>query len=323
MPLIRPAAQPRYRGRFAPSPSGALHFGSLVAAVGSFTDARAHAGEWLVRMEDIDRTRERPGAADGILRTLDAFGLHWDGPVLYQRLRAAAYADALAELQAQGLCYPCGCTRREIALHGRPGTEGPIYPGTCRDGLPPGRSPRSVRFRSSDEPVGFSDAIQGPQRQHVAREVGDFVLRRADGMHAYQLAVVVDDAEQGITHIVRGADLLRSTPRQLLLQRHLGLPEPAYAHLPLALDDTGRKLSKSLAAVPVDARDPLPALLAAWRFLGQRPPPEPPEDVAGFWAFAVPGWQRNRVPAAAALAAGTVLRAAQAPTDGDVGPPRQ
>ncbi|WP_173865154.1 tRNA glutamyl-Q(34) synthetase GluQRS [Thiohalocapsa sp. ML1] len=286
----------RCRGRFAPSPTGPLHFGSLVAALGSFADARSGAGEWLVRIEDLDRTREVPGAADGMLRTLEAFGLHWDGPVLYQRLRTDAYAAALERLVAQGLCYPCGCTRREIALRARPGLEGPIYPGTCRNGLPPGRAARSVRLRTTHASIRFADAILGPQTQDVAEVVGDFVLRRADGIHAYQLAVVVDDAEQGITNVVRGADLLASTPRQILLQRHLGLPKPVYAHLPLALGADGRKLSKSLAALPVDAARPLPALLAAWRFLGQEAPPEPCKDVASFWAWALPNWQRHLVP---------------------------
>jgi glutamyl-Q tRNA(Asp) synthetase len=313
---------PRCRGRFAPSPTGPLHFGSLVAAVGSFADARGRGGDWLVRMEDLDRTREVPGAATRILRTLAAFGLYWDGPVLYQRLRTAAYADALEQLRAQGLCYPCGCTRREIALDGRPGLEGPVYAGTCRNGLPPGRAPRSLRLRTARAHIGFTDAIQGPQSQDVAAAVGDFVLRRADGIHAYQLAVVVDDAEQGITDIVRGADLLASTPRQILLQRHLGLREPAYAHLPLALDAQGRKLSKSLAALPVNAADPLPALLAAWRFLGQATPSDPLDDMERFWAWALPRWQRSRVPATPTRPAANAAAAASAaaPTNGEEAP---
>ena len=285
------------RGRFAPSPTGPLHFGSLVAAVGSFADIRATGGTWLVRMEDLDRTREVPGAADEILRTLDAFGLSWDGAVLYQSRRTDAYAMALNQLATRGLAYPCGCTRREIALHGHRGPEGPVYPGTCRDGLPPGRAARSVRLHVGSARIGFTDAIQGQQDQDLAAAVGDFVLRRADGIHAYQLAVVVDDAEQGITDVVRGADLLSSTPRQILLQRHLGLPKPAYAHLPLAVDAAGRKLSKSLTALPVDRSDPLPALLAAWRFLGQPEPSERPYDVTGFWTWALANWHRSRVPA--------------------------
>lgn len=273
-----------------------MHFGSLVAAVGSFADARAAGGEWLVRMEDLDRPRTVPGAADDILRLLDAFGLHWDASVWYQTGRTEAYVTALERLSAAGLVYACGCTRREIQLGGRPGPEGPIYPGTCRRGLPAGRTPRSLRLRADGSEIGFVDRVHGPQRQDVARAVGDFVLRRADGFHAYQLAVVVDDAAQGITDVVRGADLLLSTPRQIRLQRHLGLPQPTYAHLPLALDASGRKLSKSLAALPVHRSDPLPALLAAWRFLGQCPPPEPPGDVAAFWAWAVHAWDVTRIP---------------------------
>jgi len=285
------------RGRFAPSPTGPLHFGSLVAAVGSFADIRATGGTWLVRMEDLDRTREVPGAADEILRTLDAFGLSWDGAVLYQSRRTDAYAMALKQLATRGFAYPCGCTRREIALHGHRGPEGPVYPGTCRDGLPPGRAARSVRLHVGSARIGFTDAIQGQQDQDLAAAVGDFVLRRADGIHAYQLAVVVDDAEQGITDVVRGADLLSSTPRQILLQRHLGLPKPTYAHLPLAVDAAGRKLSKSLAALPVDRADPLPALLGAWRFLGQPEPSERPENIAEFWSWALATWDRYAIPA--------------------------
>ena len=291
-----PRHGPSYRGRFAPSPTGPLHFGSLIAAVGSFADARAHGGRWLVRMEDLDRVREARGAADDILRTLDAFGLPWDEPVLYQSRRSAVYQDALLTLRARDLTYACGCSRREIAAAGRAGAEGPIYPGTCRDGLPPGRAPRSERLRIDSARISIDDRIQGRFTQDIAADVGDFVLRRADGLHAYQLAVVVDDAEQHIDQIVRGADLLASAPRQRLLQRLLGLPEPAYAHLPLALDTDGRKLSKSLASRPVDRSDPLPALLAAWQFLGQQPPSELPLTIAEFWAWAVPAWSTEHIP---------------------------
>ncbi|NBC14685.1 MAG: tRNA glutamyl-Q(34) synthetase GluQRS [Gammaproteobacteria bacterium] len=295
MTALAPAG--RRRGRFAPSPTGPLHFGSLVAAVGSFADARAAGGEWLVRMEDLDRPREVPGAADDILRTLEACGLCWDGTVAYQSRRTALYTGAIEQLEALGRVYPCGCTRREIGLGGLPGAEGPIYPGTCRQGLAPGRAPRSLRLRADGPEIGFVDRIHGPQRQDVASAVGDFVLRRADGLHAYQLAVVVDDAAQGITDIVRGADLLLSTPRQLRLQACLGLPQPTYAHLPLVLDRNGRKLSKSRVDLPVSAADPLPALLRAWAVLGQAPPPAAPEDVPAFWDWALTHWDLSRVPA--------------------------
>ena len=285
-----------YRGRFAPSPTGPLHLGSLVAAVGSFLDARHHGGQWLVRLEDLDRTREVPGAAHAILRTLEAFALHWDGPVVYQTQRSSAYAEALDRLQGLGLTYPCACSRSQIAEMGRIGPEGPIYPGTCRPGLPEGGAARSLRLRVPAGAIAFEDRILGLRGQDVATEIGDFVLRRADGIHAYQLAVVVDDAWQGITQVVRGADLAASTPRQILLQRALGLPTPAYAHLPLVIDARGRKLSKSDAAAPVDPADPLPAALLALRHLGQAVPPEPPADVAELWRWAIPSWDLRRVP---------------------------
>jgi glutamyl-Q tRNA(Asp) synthetase len=297
--LAGPGSDP-YRGRFAPSPTGPLHLGSLLSAVASYADARANEGHWLVRIEDLDRPREAPGAADLILRTLIAFGLEWDETVIYQSRRARAYQDSLNRLAEQDLIYPCSCTRKEIARTGRPGLEGPIYPGTCRLGLPPGRQARAERFRTSPGTLAFDDRIQGRQEQIVSESVGDFVLRRADGIHAYQLAVVVDDAWQGITHIVRGADLLLSTPRQILLQQALRLDRQSYAHVPLILDAEGRKLSKSLAAAPVDARDPRPALRLVWSLLGQAPPPEDlwPDE---FWAWAIPEWQISRIPAQRSL----------------------
>jgi glutamyl-Q tRNA(Asp) synthetase len=250
-----------HRGRFAPSPTGPLHFGSLVAALGSWLLARNAGGEWLVRVEDIDPPREVPGAADDQLRTLTAFGLQSDAPVVRQAERGALYQSALDQLLAQGDAFVCHCSRSTLATHG--GIHRACEPGACR-------WDPAVRLRVPDGAVvRFVDAIQGVVVQDVAREVGDVVLRRADGLWAYQLAVVVDDAAQGITDVVRGADLLDSTPRQILLQRALGLPTPRYAHLPLVVDGEGRKLSKSLAALPVDGGDPLPALRAAWVALGQ------------------------------------------------------
>ncbi|WP_332252182.1 tRNA glutamyl-Q(34) synthetase GluQRS [Thioalkalivibrio thiocyanodenitrificans] len=273
-PLPLSTRQPlRYAGRFAPSPTGPLHFGSLVAALASWLDARRHGGRWLLRMEDLDPPREVPGAADAILRSLEAFGLHWDGPVLYQSTRHEAYRDTVARLRASGMAYDCGCTRREVGKLGRPGLDGPVYPGTCRNGLPSGKRPRAVRLRTSPGEIGFTDRMRGMVRQEVARDVGDFIIRRADGLYAYQLAVVVDDAHQEITHVVRGADLLDSTPRQILLQRLLGLPTPEYLHHPLVLTPEGEKLSKQTHAPPVDDGDPVPALTAALAFLGE-PTPE-------------------------------------------------
>ncbi len=300
--VIRPAPHPvaaPYRGRFAPSPTGPLHFGSLVAALGSYAEARAQGGEWLVRMEDLDRPREVPGAARAILATLEAFGFEWDGPVIYQSQRTAAYAAALDQLGEQGLLYACTCSRREIAAAGLPGPEGPLYPGTCRTRALGRRGARAIRLRVETPPIGFQDAVQGPVTQDLETELGDFILRRADGLHAYQLAVVVDDASQNISHVVRGADLTRSTPRQILLQHYLGLPTPIYAHLPLVLDGQGSKLSKSDAAAPVDSRNPVPTLLQAWAFLGQPALAEPPLNPAEFWGQALTSWRLARVPAAA------------------------
>ncbi len=286
-----------YRGRFAPSPTGPLHFGSLVAALGSYLDARANHGEWLVRMEDLDQTREIKGSADEILRTLDRFGFEWEGEVIRQSRRTDAYAHALDVLNREDLAYPCGCTRKEINIAARPGIESAVYPGTCRQGLRTGRKERGIRLRTFDNPSGFEDLIQGEVTQNLASDIGDFIIRRADGYHAYQLAVVVDDAWQGITHIVRGADLLLSTPRQIHLQQLLGLPTPVYAHLPLAVDANGRKLSKQYKDAPVENRHPLPTLLQALRHLGQPLPDERPTGIDDFWDWAISNWQLENVPA--------------------------
>lgn len=299
-----PGARPRavgardapYRGRFAPSPTGPLHFGSLVAALGSYLDAKACGGEWMVRIEDLDRPREVPGAADAILRALDAFGFEWDGKILYQSARAEAYAEAVETLRDIGLVFPCACSRREIAAHAPPGADGPVYPGTCRNRTPTGKSIRSLRLRTESRPILIRDRIQGELRQDLEREVGDFVLRRADGTHAYQLAVVVDDTFQEVTHVVRGADLMSSTPRQLYLHQSLASPIPSYAHLPLAVDATGRKLSKSDAAAPADPANPIPSLLRAWRFLGQKPFAEHPASLEELWTRARTDWDTSRVP---------------------------
>ncbi|MFZ0788871.1 MAG: tRNA glutamyl-Q(34) synthetase GluQRS, partial [Chromatiaceae bacterium] len=286
---------PHHRGRFAPSPTGPLHFGSLVAAVASFADARAGGGSWLVRMEDLDRPREIPGTARQILETLTAFGLEWDGEVLCQSSRTEAYEEALIRLAELDLTYPCACSRSQVAASGRLGAEGPIYPGTCRSGLHSGQRARALRLRTEGPEIRFRDRIQGAQAQVVAESVGDFVVRRADRIHAYHLAVVLDDAWQGINQVVRGADLLASTPRQILLQQALGLPTPTYAHIPVALGPDGRKLSKSFASAPVDPADPLPALRRAWAFLGQTPL-ESAGSPAHFWSQAIPLWRIDRVP---------------------------
>lgn len=250
-----------YRGRFAPSPTGDLHFGSLLAAFGSWLLARHAGGAWLIRVEDLDPPREVAGAVQRQLAALAAFGLQADEPIVRQSDRDILYQAALDRLLAEGSAFECHCSRSDLATSG----------GIHRRCVAAARRPDpAIRLRAADAAtVTFDDILQGRQAQAVASEVGDFVLRRADGLWAYQLAVVVDDADQGITDVVRGADLLDSTPRQILLQRALGLPTPRYAHLPLVVDADGRKLSKSDASLPVDPREPLPALAAAWRALGQ------------------------------------------------------
>lgn len=301
---IDPAAR-NYRGRFAPSPTGPLHFGSLVSAVGSYLEAKINRGAWLVRMEDIDLPRTVAGAADDILRTLEGFGLCWDESVLYQSQRNEAYQEALQHLQRSGVAYPCACSRKEMADSALRGIEGQIYPGTCRNGLEAGKQARAWRVRTDNisfprageeswergtvEPesnsrlsspirlngiMEFNDALQGKITQHLESEIGDFVVLRADGLFAYQLAVVVDDAHQKITHVVRGADLLTSTSRQIYLQRMLGLNTPAYMHLPVVVNAQGEKLSKQTLAAPVDARDASAILVRVLEFLRQQPPVE-------------------------------------------------
>ena len=260
-----------YRGRFAPSPTGPLHQGSLVAAVASWVDARAAAGEWRLRIEDVDATRTVPGAAEDIVRTLESLGLTWDGDVLWQDTRRARYEEALAALASAGRVYRCRCSRREIADSALRGIEGVVYPGTCRDRGLSRQSEGADRFRVPPGDVTFEDRLRGRLAQDVARDIGDFVVNRRDELHAYQLAVVVDDADQEITDVVRGADLLWSTPRQVLLQRALGFPTPRYLHVPVVTNAAGEKLSKQTLAHPVAHGDAM-ALREALAFLGQPDP---------------------------------------------------
>ncbi len=346
-PYRRMPPTSQYRGRFAPSPTGPLHFGSFVTAVGSYLEAKKHNGIWLVRMEDLDTPRTVPGAAHGILRTLEAFGLYWDETVLYQNQRAAAYQEALQKLQNSGMAYPCACSRKEIADSALHGIEGQIYPGTCRNGIPAGRQARAWRVRTDGHipsPLGgdgqgergscgtllpppqphpqgvrrwvprrfaatlpqspckgdgvleFHDPLQGHIIQNIENEIGDFVVLRADGLFAYQLAVVVDDAFQGIMHVVRGADLLNSTPRQIYLQRLLNLPTPHYMHLPIAVNTQGEKLSKQTLAAPVDANNPVATLLRALAFLQQAPPAELASyDLQTLWQWALANWRAENM----------------------------
>jgi glutamyl-Q tRNA(Asp) synthetase len=291
-----PSAQP-YIGRFAPSPTGPLHFGSLVAAVASYCDAKANGGKWLVRMEDLDKPREMAGAADDILHTLNAFGFEWDGDIVYQSTRDALYENAFQRLQHH--VYPCICTRKEIADSSHLlGIDGIIYPKTCFI-TPPLKPNRDAAFRALvlDENRTFCDAIQGEISQNLARDVGDFILKRKDGLFAYQLAVVVDDAAQGVTHIVRGADLLDSTPRQRYLQQLLGYSTPCYAHVPVAVNAAGEKLSKQTLAQAI-APESSPALVfEALQFLGQQPPIAIKNATLGeVWRWAIAHWQLKNVP---------------------------
>jgi glutamyl-Q tRNA(Asp) synthetase len=300
----------RYRGRFAPSPSGPLHFGSLVAATASYLDAKAHAGAWLLRMEDIDRPRVVKGAADAILHALEAFGFEWDEPILWQSAREEAYRAALTQLEAGDWVYPCACTRREIAEAGTVAEDGtPRYPGICRDGVAEGREARAWRLRVEHSAIGFEDRCQGAQTWNLWRDVGDFVLRRGDGIFSYQLAVVVDDGFQQVSDIVRGADLLSSTPRQMHLQRALGLPTPRYLHIPVAEGEPGKKLSKQTLAPAIDHGEAGELLFEALRFLGQQPPPElSAASVPEIWAWARAQWRAEQIPHTKALPAPARLR---------------
>jgi glutamyl-Q tRNA(Asp) synthetase len=274
-------------GRFAPSPTGELHFGSLVAALASYLQAKSRGGQWLVRIEDIDPPREVPGSADRILAALYRFGLKPDRPVLYQSRRTDAYDDAIGQLLDSNQAYWCGCSRSELPPSG-------VYPGTCSRGLPAGKSPRAVRLRVLDEDIEFTDLVQGSMQENLSRTVGDFVIRRADGLAAYQLAVVVDDAFQGVTEVVRGADLLDSTARQIHLQNCLGFTTPEYAHHPVVVGNDGQKLSKRLGSDPVAAFSPGRTLQLALEFLGQPGPPG--MDLAGLLSWALENWQLSRIP---------------------------
>ena len=289
-----------YIGRFAPSPTGLLHIGSLLTALASYADARAHGGRWLVRMEDLDPPREMAGAADDILRTLEAFGFEWDGGVAYQSRRYDLYHEALGRLKAKGLVYPCDCSRKDWQAAARAGADGFVYNGCCA-GLDPQRALHKTpawRVRVPDEIIGFDDAVVGHYAQNLAHDIGDFVLLRADGFWAYQLAVVADDAAQGITHIVRGQDLLVSTPRQLWLQRALDTPEPHYAHLPLLVNGAGQKWSKQTLAPALDlgVREALLRQVMAYLKLPAAPDVGRPQDLL---AWAVRHWDMAKVPKAA------------------------
>lgn len=299
--LVHPAAA--YIGRFAPSPTGPLHFGSLVAALGSWLDARAAGGRWLVRMEDLDRPRCVPNAADTILRQLEHYGLVWDGVVLAQSSRDQAYEAVLQQLRDRGAVYPCTCTRSQLA--GAPRNVGgeTIYPGTCRNALVDSHLTHAWRVKLPDTSISFTDRVFGKLTQSVRAEVGDFVVRRADHLFAYQLAVVVDDAYQNITHVVRGADLLWNTPRQIMLQGLLGLPSPRYAHVPLITNAAGQKLSKQTRAAALPDRGRGGVLAQALGVLGHAPPAElAGADSVVLLQWASAHWRIENVPTQAVVA---------------------
>ena len=279
-----------YRGRFAPSPTGDLHFGSLVSAVASYADALQHKGDWLLRFDNADQTRTRKDAIDSILRTLEVLGFEWSGKPAWQTDRIELYQDVLDKLLLKGLAFYCGCSRKEIEL-AKPHTTGrAIYPGTCRNSPPLDKQRRSIRLRVENEETRFFDRFAGPIRQNVAEEIGDFVIQRTDGFIAYQLAVVVDDRLENITHVVRGADLLDSTPRQLYLQKQLGFPSPIYGHVPLVVDSFGEKLSKNKGAPALNLKNPIGILFDAWKFLGQTPLNHQVTNIYDFWSAAGALW---------------------------------
>lgn len=289
-----------YRGRFAPSPTGPLHFGSLVAALASALEARAQIGEWHLRIEDVDAPRCLGIHADDILWTLERLGFCWDGPVVWQHERTQAYELALQRLREREMVFPCACSRRELAdaeIHGIAVDGAALYPGTCRHGLPTGKSARAWRLGVGSTVIAFTDAVQGKIQSALAADVGDFVLRRADNLFAYQLAVVVDDAGAGITHVVRGADLLHSTARQIFLQQCLGLPTPSYAHVPIAVSSAGEKLSKQTGATPIGVERAGEELVTALNFLGQSAPPELARtSLVEIWQWASAHWSLAKVP---------------------------
>jgi glutamyl-Q tRNA(Asp) synthetase len=274
-------------GRFAPSPTGDLHFGSLVSAIGSYLEAKTANGTWLLRIEDIDPPREVDGSSRRIINDLRRLGLEPDSPVLYQSSRLEAYQQAVDSLQENGLAYPCACSRKDLPVSG-------VYPGTCRNGVITGKKPRSIRFSVGDETCDFTDKLQGHITDYPAGTSGDFIIHRADGLFAYQLAVVVDDDFQGVTQVVRGADLLDSTPRQICLQKALGFVAPDYLHLPVAISTDGKKLSKRLQTDPVTNQDPAHALRHVLHFLGQNPPTGFP--LGKLWDWAFKHWNRDLIP---------------------------
>ena len=285
-----------YCGRFAPSPTGRLHFGSLIAAVGSYLDAKSHNGKWLIRIENLDKPREIPAVSNDILRTIETLGMEWDHEIIYQSNRKDAYEDALAILNKHRLTYTCTCTRKEIADSSIVGISGQIYAGTCRSKVRNKDHSGAIRIKTDNNIIEFDDYLYGLISQRLERDIGDFILRRSDGIYAYQLAAVVDDAAQGISNVVRGADLLDSTPRQIYLQKILGYSTPTYMHLPVVVNKEGKKLSKQTREALLDISNPVKQLIEAIRFLGQEPPIELLENnVSSFWQWAIKNWCPEKI----------------------------
>jgi len=290
-----------YRGRFAPSPSGPLHFGSLVAATASYLESRSQGGEWFLRIDDIDEPRTVPGADQHIIQTLQQFGFEWQGEIIYQSHSKKNYQDALQQLIEKNLIYACTCSRQQIRQNARQGAFGYIYAGDCRD-KNVNTNDAALRLRTNPQTILFDDLILGRQQQQLEQEVGDFIVRRRDSLFAYQLAIVVDDEKQGISDIIRGADLLDSTARQIYLQQQLGYHTPRYAHLPLAMHPNGGKLSKITAAPAINPQQASRELFKALDFLGQKPPPESQQsDLNSLWSWAINNWSRQKIPAKKAI----------------------
>jgi len=293
---------PKYRGRFAPSPTGPLHFGSLLAAVSSYAQAQQHQGKWLVRIEDVDLPRCDSTSTSLILKALEAYGMYWDEEIIYQSQRNEYYEAALDLLTTQNDTYGCACTRKEINKTITTRNPVSIYPGTCRDGIAKGKTARSIRIRTNNTEVSFIDVVQGRFSQCLGRDVGDFIIKRADNLFAYQLAVVVDDELQGITEVVRGSDMLDSTPRQIFLQQRLKYFTPDYVHIPLAANPDGCKLSKQAMAPAVNVTEPRPTLIKAFNFLGQQVPNELSNaNIESIWEWAIENWSVKKIPAALSL----------------------
>lgn len=286
----------RYRGRFAPSPTGPLHLGSLLAATGSYLQARSNHGDWLIRIEDIDPPREQAGASDAILKTLEHLGFEWDEEVLFQSTRRDAYQAIIEKLLKEGAAYYCRCSRKDIAAIAQNGPNGPIYPRTCLRSVP-AFNKGSIRFQTTDKQIQFVDALQGLISQRVSDDSGDFVIQRADGLFAYQLAVVIDDEDQKITHIVRGSDLLSLTPGQINLQQTLGFATPEYTHLPVITNTQGHKLSKQTGAAGIDLKQGNRQLWQCLHLLNQQPPEELYNDsLNSIWAWAIQNWDISKIP---------------------------